>query len=157
MIAREGHYVDHAANGSDAMGLLSLRRYELIIVDWMVPGLSGIEVCKQYRARGGQAHVLMLTARTSVDEKALALDIGADDYLCKPFHLKELIARVKALLRRPATRLDDTVQFGDWQLHPKLGTITSGNKSINLLPREMEILLFLIKYKGHYFTAEALL
>src|SRR4051812_22509824 len=111
-LTREHHQVDHAPSGTDAMNLLDLRKYELIILDWMVPGISGIDVCKQYRSRGGQAHVLMLTAKTTVDEKALALDIGADDYLCKPFHLKELMARVKALLRRPATMLHETVEFG---------------------------------------------
>src|SRR5437868_12840971 len=104
----------------------------------MVPGLSGVDVCKQYRARNGQAHVLMLTAKTTIDEKALAFEIGADDYLCKPFHLKELTARVKALLRRPGMRLADSVEFGGWQLNPETGSLNKGSESISLLPRETE-------------------
>ncbi len=157
VIRQQGHAVDCASSGTEAMQLLTLRNYDLIVLDWMLPGLSGVDVCKNYRTLGGQGHVLMLTARTTVDEKALALDVGADDYLCKPFDLKELLARVKAMLRRPTLLVHETILFSGWQLDPKLGTLTSGGKVITLLPRETELLVFLLKNCDSFFSAEALL
>lgn len=157
VISRQGHSVHWTASGTEAMNILRKRDFDLIILDWMLPGLSGVDVCKNYRLQGGQGHVLMLTARTAVDEKTLALDVGADDYLCKPFDLKELLSRVKALLRRPALMLNDTVPFAGWTLDPKLGTLTHEDKVISLLPRETELLLFLLKYPNSFFTAEVLI
>jgi DNA-binding response OmpR family regulator len=157
VLGRQGHAVQWTPSGTEAMDLLRVRDYDLIILDWMLPGLSGVDVCKNYRRQGGQGHVLMLTARTSVDEKALALDVGADDYVCKPFDLKELLSRVKALLRRPALMLNETRTFAGWILDPKMGTLSHGNNVVSLLPRETELLLFLLKYPNSFFSAETLI
>jgi len=157
VIGRLGHAVRCCYSGKEALSLLRLHEYDLVILDWMLPELSGVDVCKSYRLLGGQGHVLMLTARTTVDEKALALDVGADDYMCKPFDLKELRARVNALLRRPALMLNETVTFAGWQLDSQTGKMKSGDESVFFLPRETELLLFLIRHADSFFTAEALL
>src|SRR5437868_3759265 len=83
VIATDDRVVDCASSGVEGMDLLRRQQYDLVILDWMLPGISGVDICKTYRKQGGQAHVLMLTAKSEVDEKALALDVGADDYLCK--------------------------------------------------------------------------
>ncbi len=157
VIERLGHTVQHVSSGTDALHFLRSGNYDLVILDWMLPGLAGVDVCKNYRRLGGHAHVLMLTARTTVDEKALALDIGADDYLCKPFHMKELLARVNALLRRPALMVHETIVFAGWKLDPKMGTLTRDDKVILFVPRETELLVFLLKHSDSFFSAEALL
>ena len=157
VIVRQGHSVQRASSGTEAMQFLRVANYDLVILDWMLPGLAGVDVCKNYRRLGGQAHVLMLTARTTVDEKALALDVGADDYLCKPCHIKELLARVNALLRRPALMIHETIVFAGWKLDPKMGTLTRDDKVILFLPRETELLVFLLKNSDSFFTAEVLL
>lgn len=156
-VARDNHQVDRVESGSTALDMISLRHYDLIILDWMLPDTDGIEVCKRYRARGGNGHVLMLTARTSIDERAYGLESGADDYLSKPFHLKELVARVRALLRRPAARVLDETVFGEITINSATGCVTRGEHSIAIVPRELEILRFLLKHRGRFFTAEAIL
>ncbi len=139
------------------MNTLQARDFDVIILDWMLPGMAGIDVCKNYRLQGGRGHVLMLTALTAVDEKSLALEAGVDDYRCKPFDFKELMSRVKALLRRPTLMLNQTVAFAGWNADPKLGTLTCEDKVIPLLPRETELLLFLLKHPNAFFSAEALI
>lgn len=156
VIVSDDTTVELASNGVDALRMLQQRSYDLIILDWMLPGIAGVDLCKAYRASGGQGHVLMLTARTSVDEKALALDVGADDYLCKPFHLKELIARVRALLRRPTVLLDRAIDFAGWTFMPSAGVLERNGERITLLPREADLLLFLLTHAGAFFSAEAL-
>ncbi|MBX9770057.1 MAG: response regulator transcription factor, partial [Candidatus Obscuribacterales bacterium] len=101
-LTREKHVVEVVANGDEALECLRLYQYDLIILDWMLPGASGLDICRKYRSNKGTTPILMLTARASLEDKEAGLDCGADDYLTKPFHLRELLARVRAILRRPA-------------------------------------------------------
>src|SRR5205807_1214846 len=91
-------------------------KHDLLILDWELPGCTGLEICRQFRNMGGKTPVLMLTARSDLDDKVSGLEAGADDYLTKPFHPKELSARIKALLRRPANLLDEVIKIGEFEL-----------------------------------------
>ncbi|MBI2809770.1 MAG: response regulator transcription factor [Candidatus Melainabacteria bacterium] len=106
----ESYLVETAENGSDAVDLLRAYSYDVIILDIELPRLSGLEVCKQFRAMGGSSAVLMLTNKSTIVDKETGFGVGADDYLTKPFHLKELSARLKALLRRSQTLLPDVLK-----------------------------------------------
>src|SRR5581483_738278 len=99
-LARDQHVVEVAHDGQAAMDMLVVSKYDLVVLDWMMPRQSGIDVCNWFRSRGDKTPVLMLTARGELDDKEKGLDSGADDYLTKPFHLREFQARVRALLRR---------------------------------------------------------
>jgi two-component system response regulator QseB len=111
----------------------------------MLPGESGIEICKNYRKNGGEAQVMMLTARTSVDDRAEGLDAGADDYLAKPFHMKEFLARVRALLRRTTPSRSHIFNLGDIILDTRASEIEFNDTKTKLLKKELDILVFLIK------------
>jgi two-component system, OmpR family, manganese sensing response regulator len=103
LLTREGYTVDVAADGRSGYDLASSDNYDLLILDWMLPQLTGLQICQQLRDRGDLTPVLFLTAKDTLDDRVLGLDAGADDYLIKPFELRELLARVRALLRRAAT------------------------------------------------------
>jgi two-component system, OmpR family, manganese sensing response regulator len=101
MLKREGYQVDVAYDGDRGTAMATASPYDLLILDWMMPGKSGIEICRNLRAQGRSTPVLLLTAKDTIDDRVAGLDAGADDYLIKPFELRELMARVRALLRRP--------------------------------------------------------
>src|SRR5262245_1643417 len=102
-LREEGATVEHAADGSDGRAKLDLHEWDIVILDWTLPGQSGLSLLKHYREKSGRAAVIMLTARDSIDDRVRGLDAGADDYLCKPFAFAELLARIRALARRPQT------------------------------------------------------
>ena len=146
-----GHHCTGCDNGQDA--LLSLRQesFDLVVMDWTLPDFSGIELCRRLRASNNTTPVLMLTARDDVDERVKALDAGVDDYLTKPFDLKELHARVRARLRRggyeqDARRENETLQLGDLRVDPIERLVQRGDRAIALSQREFELLLFLVKH-----------
>ena len=146
-----GHHCTGCDNGQDA--LLSLRQesFDLVVMDWTLPDFSGIELCRRLRASNNTTPVLMLTARDDVDERVQALDAGVDDYLTKPFDLKELHARVRARLRRggyeqDARRENETLQLGDLRVDPIERLVQRGDRAIALSQREFELLLFLVKH-----------
>lgn len=152
------HSVEIIDDGNEALDRLKLYNYDLLILDWGLPGLiSGIEVCRQYRMRGGKSPVLMLTGKSKIDEKESGLDAGADDYLTKPFDVRELIARVRALLRRPSVYQDDVICAGPLKLDSKNMTVMKDGQKIALLPKEFALLQFLMNHPNQYFTAETLL
>lgn len=153
----ERHTVEVAANGRDAVALLNMYTYDLVILDWNLPVMSGKEVCQNYRSRGGSTPILMLTSRSTVEDKEEGLDAGADDYLTKPFHAKELGARVRALLRRPQSVSAKTLQAGELELDPKTVRVLKSGKEIHLLPKEFSLLELFMRYPNQVFSAEALL
>jgi two-component system, OmpR family, manganese sensing response regulator len=110
MLKREGYQVDVAYDGDRGTAMATQGQYDLLILDWMMPGASGIEICRNLRAQGRTTPVLLLTAKDTIDDRVAGLDAGADDYLIKPFELRELMARVRALLRRPNTTPPETAQ-----------------------------------------------
>jgi DNA-binding response OmpR family regulator len=157
-LKNDHHTIEVAVNGEDANSLLTIYTYDVIILDWMLPGVSGVEVCKRYRNRGGTAPILMLTAKTHVDEKSAGLDAGADDYLTKPFELKELSARIRALLRRPSAFSGTVLKVGPIVMDTATYKVSRGvDEPIQLLPREFALLEFFMRHPNQVFSAEALL
>lgn len=136
---------------------LRVNEYDLIILDWQLPGMTGVELCKNYRNRGGESPVMMLTARSSIDDREQGLDSGADDYLCKPFALKELSARVRALLRRSSKASSNVLELRDICLDPSSLRVTKAGKSVHLEPKEFALLEFFLRHPDTVFSADALL
>jgi DNA-binding response OmpR family regulator len=155
-LEHERHLVELVGNGLEAMDLLFTFDYELIVLDWNLPKLSGLDVCKQYRSRRGKVPVLMLTGKGAISEKEEAFDCGADDYLTKPFHPRELLARVKALLRRPSEIRRNVLEVGSVTLDPTSRSVTVGNREVNLAPREFALLEFLMRHPNEVFSDDAL-
>ncbi|HMO23852.1 MAG TPA: response regulator transcription factor, partial [Candidatus Melainabacteria bacterium] len=130
---------------------------DVIIMDLTLPKMDGIEVCKNFRQQGGETPILILTGRGTVPDKELGFDAGADDYLTKPFHLKELSARIRALLRRPKDFAGEVLKAGNISLDIGSHTVTKEGKDIHLPRMEFALLEFLMRHKGQVFSAEALL
>lgn len=152
------HYtVDHIANGKDASGHLRIFPYDVIILDWELPELSGIEISRAYRSRGGNAPILMLTGRGELTDKEAGFGAGVDDYLTKPFQLPELGMRVNALLKRARAVLDKTYTAGPIELDPVRMRVTLTGTPISLLKKEFALLEFLMRHPGHVFNYEAIL
>lgn len=148
----ERHTVDSASSGTDGLEKLKFYQYDLIVLDWNLPGITGVELLKQFRAMGGVTPVLMLTGRDQVADKATGLDSGADDYLTKPFSLLELSARIRALLRRPQNVQKNTLSAGALELDTiSREVFLSGNK-IELLPLEYGVLEFLLRHPNQVFS-----
>ena len=123
-LSSQHHSIEHLADGQKGLDYLQYGKYDLAIIDWNVPGTSGLEICKQHRAKGGSTPIIMLTARGAENDKEIGLDSGADDYLTKPFSVKELSARLRALLRRPNNVVSNTLQIKDLVLDPAKHTLT---------------------------------
>ena len=150
-LQRQGHHCTGCDNGQDALVKLRLEAFDLAVLDWTLPDFSGLELCRRLRSSGDTTPVLMLTARDDVDERVQALDAGVDDYLTKPFNLKELHARVRARLRRggyeqEARHENETLQLGDLSVDPMKRLVQRGNRSIAFSQREFELLLFMVKH-----------
>lgn len=156
-LVHEKYTVDVANNGADANEMVKTYDYDVIILDWEMPEMNGIQICKEYRERGGASPVLMLTGKSTIDNKEQGLDSGADDYLTKPVELRELSARVRALLRRKPMRHVTTFQFGDLHLDPSKRTVTKNGKEVELWPIEFALLEFFMSHPNQVFNADALL
>ncbi len=152
------HNVFTCSDGAEALEKLLVEQFDLVVLDWQLPSKTGPEICREYRSKGGNAIVLMLTGKASVSDKESGFDAGADDYLTKPFNIRELLARVRALLRRPAQLLESNkLQAGDLIVEPEHYRVTRQGKEIKLTPREFALLEFLIRNPGKSFSSEALL
>jgi DNA-binding response OmpR family regulator len=154
---RERFLVDTVTKGAEALAQTKTHGYELIVLDWMLPDITGVEVCEQYRSGGGQAPILMLTARGTVDDKAQGLEAGADDYMVKPFHPKELTARVRALLRRPRNVEGKVLHARDIEFDTATRRVSRNGKDIELTPKEAALLELLMRYPNRSFTLESIL
>lgn len=153
----EHHLVEVTHGGDDAQHLMRISTFEVVILDLGLPDKNGLEVLKEYRGAGGTARVLILTGKGKIDEKEQGFDAGADDYLTKPFHVKELAARVRALLRRPAEMQQDVLQVAGLELNTKNYKVTNQGNELQLTPREFSLLEFLMRYPNQVFNAETLL
>lgn len=156
-LASENHVVELADDGNSALDLLDVYEFDLIVLDVNLPGLSGFEVCKRFRKNRGQTPIIMLTGKGEINDKMQGLDSGADDYLTKPFDMRELSARVRALLRRPRAVTGNLLTAHDLTLDTQNATVTRAGKSIRLLPREYAVLEFLLRHKNQVFSIESLL
>ncbi|MCA9818625.1 MAG: response regulator transcription factor [Cyanobacteriota/Melainabacteria group bacterium] len=153
----EHYLVEWVETGTDALDMMKSYKYDVIIMDLTLPKMDGIEVCKNFRQQGGETPILILTGRGTVPDKELGFDAGADDYLTKPFHLKELSARIRALLRRPKDFAGEVLKAGNIALDIGSHSVTKEGKDIHLPRMEFALLEFLMRHKGQVFSAEALL
>lgn len=153
----EHHVIDALANGAEGFSHLSMNPYDLVILDWGLPDMTGIDICRKFRARGGLTPILMLTGKDTVTDKESGLDAGADDYLTKPFHMKELMARVRALLRRPGAMMENVIKAGNLTLDTQKHRAYLNGEPLSLVPKEYALLEFFMRHPGRVFTAEALL
>jgi len=156
-LTEEGYSVEIAANGTDGLWAATESDYDAVILDLMLPDLSGLEVCRQLRSRGRWAPVLMLTARDGVPDRVAGLDAGADDYLVKPFAFSELFARLRALVRRgPAERPPELV-VGDLVLDPAARSVVRGGVRVDLTAKEFALLEFLMQRAGEVLSRTRIL
>lgn len=155
VLSREGYAVDVAYDGARGSELASHRDYDLLILDWMLPKLSGLELCQQLRSLGQTTPVLFLTAKDTLDDRVEGLDAGADDYLVKPFELRELLARVRALLRRSAASDITTAQrlyVGNLELDLDNQLAYRSGRAIELSEKESQLLEFFMRHAGQLLT-----
>ena len=148
ILTRQRYIVDSATNGEEALDKLFEAPFDAIILDVMMPKMDGLSVLDQAREGGIDTPVLMLTAKGDIQDRVKGLDLGADDYLAKPFSLDELLARVRALLRRSGSQAVALLQVADLQLDTVSRTVTKGGKTVELTPREFSILEFLLYNKN---------
>ena len=153
----EGFTVEHAADGDDGLWRATEGAYDLIVLDIMLPGRNGYEVCRQLRAAGDWTPILMLTAKDGDLDEAEALDTGADDYLTKPFSFAVLVARVRALLRRTAGGSPAPLAVGDLRIDPSARRVWRGDEEVRLTAREFEVLEFLVRRAGQVLSKQAIL
>ena len=156
-LSEAGHEVDVAHTGERTVDAVVAAHYDTIVLDVMLPGLDGFETCRRIRARGVGTPILMLTARTAVGDRVDGLDAGADDYLAKPFSLDELLARVRALLRRGPARYDGKVAVPGLELDGAELVARRGATTIELTPREFAILELLTRRQGQIVRRDEIL
>ena len=156
-LQQEGYAVDIAATGDDGLHLATEVGYDAVVLDVMLPGLDGIEVCRRMRARGRWVPVLMLTARDGIAERVVGLDVGADDYLVKPFAFRELLARLRALVRRGGGERPSVLVAGDLRLDPAAHTVTRDGYPVELSAREFALLEFLMRHPGEVVSRSQIL
>lgn len=155
ILTQQGYQVDVAYDGDKGNQLVDENRYDLLILDWMLPQKSGLEICQQLRSRGDTTPVLFLTAKDTIDDRVLGLDAGADDYLVKPFELRELLARVRALLRRPPTlepNPSPRLQVNDLELDSENQLAYRQGRTIELSEKETKLLEYLMQHPNQLLT-----
>jgi two-component system OmpR family response regulator len=156
-LAEEGYAVDVASDGPQAVWRAAEFRYDAVVLDVMLPGMDGFEVCRKIRAGGCWAPVLMLTARGAVADRIRGLDAGADDYLAKPFNFAELCARLRALLRRGTPVRPALLEAGDLRLDPATRQAWRGGVELELSPREFALLELLARHPGQVLSRTRIL
>jgi two-component system, OmpR family, response regulator len=156
-LEQEGYAVDSASDGDEGLYLATENAYDAIVLDVMLPGIDGFEVCRRLRAEQRWAPVLMLTARDTVADRIEGLDVGADDYLVKPFAFGELLARVRALIRRGAVERPVVLRAGDVILDPAAHAVTRSGRQVELSAREFALLEFLMRHPGEVVSRTVIL
>jgi two-component system phosphate regulon response regulator PhoB len=159
-LMKEGFRIERAADGEEALLKISEEAPDLVVLDWMLPKVSGVEVCRQIRAgtETRRTPVIMLTARSEEADKIRGLETGADDYVVKPFAMSELVARIRALLRRTRPELlDERLEYGDLLLDRARHRVTRSGQDVHLGPTEYRLLDFLMQRPGRVFSRERLL
>ena len=156
-LQEEGHAADVAGRGEDALWMAGAAPYDVIVLDIMLPGIDGIETCRELRRHGVWSPVLMLTARDGVDDRVHGLDSGADDYLTKPFAFDELLARLRALTRRAPSERPVVVELGDLRLDPAARRVWRNGAEVPLSAKEFAVLELLMRNHGSVLTRSQLL
>jgi two-component system OmpR family response regulator len=156
-LIEEGHAVDIARTGDDALWMAQAADYDALVLDLMLPTIDGLEVCRRLRANGVWSPVLMLTARDGVEDRVAGLDAGADDYLPKPFSFAELLARLRALMRRGAGERPTVLEVGDLRLDPATHQVWRGDAEVELSGKEFALLETFMRRPGQVLTRDQLL
>jgi DNA-binding response OmpR family regulator len=157
MLKKQGILTDWVQSGDAAYRQALENEYDIVILDWMMPVETGVSVCRRLRMAGYQPAILLLTARDAVEDRVTGLDVGADDYLVKPFEKMELLARLRALMRRTQKKLQqDIIQLGQFRLNRTLEILLEDTTEINLSPREFQLLDLLVQNKGSVVPREVI-
>src|SRR5262249_37660398 len=143
-LQKRGHQVEWVGEGDEGLSRLKIYHYDIAILDWQLPAMTGAEILREYRNRGGKAPILMLTSFDKKEHKLEGLDSGADDYVTKPFDIDEVCSRVQALLRRPSDLFPDSVSVGNLKIDIARKIVSRGGIPIKLLPKEFALLEFLL-------------
>lgn len=154
---RGSHTVEQAFTVQDARDRISFSDFDLLILDWNLPDGQGLDLLKDFRANGGVTPALMMTAKSDINDKVQGFAAGSDDYLAKPFHLQELIARVGALLRRPPQLTEEVLRIRNLTLDPKSRVVQVDNEEVKILPKEFALLEFLMRHPNQVFSTEQIL
>ena len=156
-LEEEGYAVDVVGTGEDGVWMASENEYDAILLDVILPGADGFEVCRRIREAGRWSPILMLTARDAVDDRVRGLDAGADDYLTKPFSFSELLARLRALVRRGAPERTPVLEAGDLTLDPSTHVVHRGDARIDLTAQEFALLEYFMRHRGEVLSRTALI
>lgn len=156
-LEQEKYAVDVAFTGTDGYDLASSEEYDLLILDLMLPGIDGLEICKKLRAQHIHTPILILTARSQILDKIAGLDTGADDYLTKPFSFEELLARIRALLRRPKITMQTILKVGDLTLDTTTFVVKRSEKIISLSSKEFALLEYLLRHPNMTLTKQQII
>lgn len=156
-LKKNGYVVEEAQDGQEALEKTSLNEYDCIVLDLNLPKVDGIEVARRLREEGNPVPIIMLTARSQIYDKLTGFDTGADDYITKPFDMKELLARIKAILRRNTGTADLTLKFVGYEVFPQMNVLKKGKEEIQLTNKEMGVLEYLLLNKNKTISAEELL
>jgi DNA-binding response OmpR family regulator len=151
------HSIELFQNGQSALDHIGVSEYDLLILDWDVPLVSGLDVCKRYRDCGGHSPVLFLTAKKNLGDKILGFDAGGDDYLTKPFEMKELLVRISALLRRSSSVVSTCIKAGDLEIDIMKRQVLKSGVVIRLQKREYQFLEFLMRHQNQSFSTNAII
>ena len=154
-LAYEGYLVDTATDGRSGLLMARDNHPDLVVLDWMLPGMDGLEVCHRLRT-GGEVPIVMLTAKDTIQDRVQGLDAGADDYLVKPFNLDELLARIRALLRRTQVKRIPILEFNDLKLDTGSRQATRGERTISLTAKEYELLDLFMRHPRQVLTREVI-
>ncbi len=156
-LSLEGYHVTVAPNGLDGLTIARDAQPDLLILDWMLPGISGLDICLRLRSTGVQVPIIMLTAKDEVPDRVTGLNAGADDYVTKPFSMEELLARVKARLRRTQANDPDSLQFEDLILNGLTREVYRGSQLIELTAKEFDLLEFMLRNPRQVITRDRIL
>lgn len=154
---RGSNTVEQSFTVQDARDIISCSDFDLLILDWNLPDGQGLDLLKDFRANGGVTPALMMTAKSDINDKVQGFAAGSDDYLAKPFHLQELIARVGALLRRPPQLTEEVLRIRNLTLNPKSRVVQVDSEEVKILPKEFAVLEFLMRHPNQVFSTEQLL
>jgi DNA-binding response OmpR family regulator len=153
----QSYVVDYASSGESGLDLALSEAYDLMILDWMLPQIEGTQICRQVRAQKISAPILILTAKSQIQDKVFSLDLGADDYLVKPFSMEELFARVRALLRRSSQTSNSDLSIGDLVLNPQSFKVWREDHEIILSAKEYAILEYLMRHPSTILTKKQII